>query len=120
MRLCSHPRFLYCALPTPIFQSMSTDHTERNTMRRPVTRFLGDTPVRTIVKLAVVSFVVGIIMSAIQFTPLDVWYAVTDFFRWLYQLGFEAFARVGIYFVYGAMVVVPIFIIMRLMAVTKR
>ena len=99
---------------------MSTNDTHRPAASGPLTRFLGDTPGRTIVKLAVISFVVGIIMSAIHFTPLDVWYAVRDFFRWLYELGFEAFARVGIYFVYGAMVVVPIFLIMRLLAVTRR
>jgi Domain of unknown function (DUF6460) len=83
-------------------------------------RFLGDTPTRTLVKLAAVSLIVGIIMSALQFTPLDVWYAVRDFFRWLYDLGFEAFARLGIYFVYGAIVVVPVFLAMRIMAVGRR
>lgn len=85
-----------------------------------VTRFLGDTPFRTIVKLAMVSLVVGIIMAALHFTPIDVWYAVTDFVRWLYDLGYLAFGRVGIYFLYGAMVVVPAFIVMRLLAVGRR
>lgn len=85
-----------------------------------VTQFLGDTPSRTIIKLAVVSLVVGIIMSAMHFTPMDVWYAVRDFVRWLYDLGFEAFGRIGIYFLYGAMVVIPVFIILRIMAVGKR
>lgn len=85
-----------------------------------VTQFLGDTPSRTIVKLAVVSLVVGIIMSAMHFTPMDVWYSVRDFVRWLYDLGFEAFGRIGIYFLYGAMVVIPVFIILRIMAVGKR
>lgn len=85
-----------------------------------VTQFLGDTPSRTIVKLAIISLVVGIIMSAMHFTPMDVWYAVRDFVRWLYNLGFEAFGRIGIYFLYGAMVVVPVFIILRFMAIGKR
>ncbi|MGI9399810.1 MAG: DUF6460 domain-containing protein [Rhizobiaceae bacterium] len=85
-----------------------------------VTQFLGDTPSRTIVKLAIISLVVGIIMSAMHFTPMDVWYAVRDFVRWLYDLGFEAFGRIGIYFLYGAMVVIPVFIVLRLMAIGKR
>jgi Domain of unknown function (DUF6460) len=89
-------------------------------MSERVTQFLGDTPSRTIIKLAVVSLVVGIIMSALHFTPWDVWYAVRDFARWLYDLGFEAFGRVGIYFLYGAMVVVPVFLVLRVMAVGKR
>ncbi|MCG6857524.1 MAG: DUF6460 domain-containing protein [Salaquimonas sp.] len=85
-----------------------------------LTRFLGDTPGRTIVKLAVLSLIVGIIMSALNFTPIELWYALRDFFRWLYDLGYEAFARIGIYFVWGAMVVVPIFLLMRILNLGRR
>lgn len=84
-------------------------------MSGKITQFLGDTPSRTLVKLAVISFVVGIIMSALNFTPVEVWYAVRDFFVRIYDLGFEAFGRIGKYFVYGAMVVIPIFILTRLL-----
>lgn len=79
-----------------------------------LSRFLGDSPSRTLIKLAVISFVVGIIMSAFDFTPMEVWYKVRDFFEYLYNLGFEAFGRIAKYFVYGAMVVIPIFLLMRL------
>lgn len=85
-----------------------------------LTRFLGDTPGRTIVKLAIMSLIVGIIMSALNFTPIQLWYALHDFAYWLYDLGYEAFARIGIYFVYGAMVVIPIFLLMRLMNSGRR
>jgi hypothetical protein len=85
-----------------------------------VTQFLGDTPLRTFVKLAVISLIVGVIMAALNFTPVDVWFAVRDFARWLYELGYEAFGRIGIYFIYGAMVVVPVFFLMRLFSVGKR
>lgn len=89
-------------------------------MNNRLTHFLGDTPGRTLIKLAAVSMIVGIIMSALQFTPVDLWYAMRDFFWWLYQLGFEAFERIGIYFLYGALVVVPVFVIMRLMTAGRR
>jgi hypothetical protein len=85
-----------------------------------VNNFLGDTPLRTAVKLAVISLVVGVIMASLNFTPLDVWYAVRDFVRWLYDLGYEAFERLGIYFIYGAMVVVPVFLAMRLLSAGRR
>ncbi|MFK7902947.1 MAG: DUF6460 domain-containing protein [Nitratireductor sp.] len=84
-------------------------------MSDKITRFLGDTPSRTLIKLAVISFVVGIIMSALNFTPIEVWYEVRDFFIHVYDLGFEAFGRIGKYFIYGAMVVIPIFILMRVL-----
>ncbi len=83
-------------------------------MTDKVTSFLGDTPGRTLVKLAVISLVVGIIMSATGFTPMDVWYAFTNFLERLYNLGFAAFGRFGEYLLYGAMVVITIFILMRL------
>ena len=84
-------------------------------MSEKITRFLGDTPSRTLVKLAVISFVVGIMMSALNFTPVEVWYAIRDFFERIYDLGFEAFGRIGKYFIYGAMVVIPIFVLMRVL-----
>lgn len=83
-------------------------------MSETITRFLGDTPGRTIVKLVVISFVVGIIMSALDFTPYEVWIAIRDFFIRLYDLGFEAIWKIARYFVLGALVVVPIFVILRL------
>lgn len=80
-----------------------------------LTQFLGDTPGRTAVKLIVISLVVGIIMSAIGYTPIDVWYAFTDFLERIYQLGFRAFGRFGEYLLYGAMIVVPVFLLARLL-----
>ena len=89
-------------------------------MSERVNRFLGDTPLRTIVKLAVVSLVVGVVMAALNWTPVDLWYAVRDFVEWVYRVGYEAFGRIGIYFVWGAMVVVPVFVVMRLLAMGRR
>ena len=89
-------------------------------MSERINRFLGDTPARTVLKLAMLSLVVGIVMSALNFTPIELWYAVRDFARWLYELGFEAFERIGIYFLWGAMVVVPVFLLMRIMALGSR
>lgn len=84
-------------------------------MSDKLTQFLGDTPSRTIVKLLVISLVVGIIMSATGFTPMDVWHGITGFIERIYRLGFAAFGRFGEYLVYGAMIVVPVFLIMRVL-----
>ena len=80
-----------------------------------ITRFLGDTPGRTFIKLAIISFVVGIIMSALNFTPYEVWDAIRDFFVRLYNLGFDAIWKIGKYFFWGAAVVVPVFVVLRLL-----
>ncbi|MEM7214947.1 MAG: DUF6460 domain-containing protein [Pseudomonadota bacterium] len=82
-------------------------------MAQRLDNFLGDSIGRTIIKLAIISFVVGIILSAINVTPWEVWDAIRNFFVSLYNLGFEAIWSIGRYFVWGAIIVVPIFVIMR-------
>ena len=84
-------------------------------MQSKLTTFLGDTPARTIVKLAIVSFAVGIILSALNLTPFELWEAAKDFVVRLYELGFEAVWRIAKYFVWGAIVVIPIFVVLRWM-----
>lgn len=88
-------------------------------MTNRVDSFLGDSPGRTIIKLAIISLVVGVIISALNITPYEVWDAVRQFFVNLYNLGFEALWSVGKYFVYGAMIVVPIFLIVRLFKIGR-
>jgi len=81
--------------------------------------FLGDSLGRTIIKLLVISFVVGIIMSALNFTPWDVWYGIKDFVVSIYNLGFDALGKIGKYFLLGAGIVVPVFLILRFLNFKK-
>jgi hypothetical protein len=48
-------------------------------MSNGLTRFLGDTPGRTALKLLVASFVVGVVMAAFNWYPVDVYYWIRDF-----------------------------------------
>lgn len=84
-------------------------------MSNGLTRFLGDTPARTVLKLLVLSLVVGIVMSAFNWYPVDIFYAVRDFFVNLWETGFAALGRFGSYIVLGAVVVIPVFILVRLL-----
>lgn len=84
-----------------------------------VTRFLGDTPGRTLVKLLVISFIVGVIMNAMNWYPVDVFYAVRDFLHNLWETGFAAFGRFGRFLVLGAFVVVPVFIVLRILSLGR-
>jgi len=79
-----------------------------------VNRFLGDSPLRVLIKLIVISFLVGIVMSVMGWSPYDVIYAVRDFVLYVYDTGFEAFGRFIDYFLVGAIIVVPAFFIIRL------
>lgn len=79
-----------------------------------MTRFLGDTPARTILKLLVVSFIVGIIMSAFGWYPMDILYWLRETILDLWYTGFAALGRFGGYLLLGATIVIPAFIILRL------
>ena len=81
-----------------------------------INRFLGDTPLRVAIKLIVVSFVVGIVMSAFGWSPFDVLYGVRDFFVGLWNMGFDALYRFWSYFALGAAIVVPAFVILRVLS----
>ncbi|BCH35210.1 hypothetical protein MesoLjLc_71400 [Mesorhizobium sp. L-8-10] len=81
-----------------------------------LTRFLGDTPGRVLLKLVVVSFIVGLVMSAFGWSPMDVVYGIRDFFLRIWNMGFAALDTFIGYFLLGAAVVVPAFLILRLMS----
>jgi polyferredoxin len=57
-----------------------------------VNRFLGDTPARVLIKLVLISLVVGVVMSAFHWTPYDILYGIRDFFLRLWNMGFSAIA----------------------------
>ncbi|CAM5301770.1 DUF6460 domain-containing protein [Mesorhizobium sp. UC22_110] len=84
-----------------------------------LTRFLGDSPFKVFLKLLVVSFLVGIVMSAFGWSPFDVLYGIRDFFVDLWNLGFRAVDRFVGYILLGAAIVIPAFILLRLASYRK-
>jgi hypothetical protein len=81
-----------------------------------IERFLGDSPLRILVKLLVLSFIVGIVMAAFNWTPWDMFYGVRDFLLRIWSMGFAALGRFGEYILIGAAVVIPAFIILRILS----
>src|SRR5262249_18527336 len=83
-------------------------------MSDQVNRFLGDSPGRTLVKLVIVSLVVGFVMKFFGWRPLDFLNGVRRFLLDLWHSGFAALGEFGDYVLLGASIVIPIFIILRL------
>ena len=83
-----------------------------------LTRLVGGSPLRTLVWLVVLSIVVGFVLDTIGLDPFGfLRRLIADFDRfveWLVTLGFDAFRNVGRYLVWGAVFVVPIWLVMRL------
>jgi hypothetical protein len=89
-------------------------HLNRETALSALTRFLGDSPLRVILKLLVVSFLVGLVMNAFGWSPTDVLYGIQKFFRDIWNLGFNAVYRFLGYILLGAAIVIPAFILLRI------
>lgn len=85
-------------------------------MSERLNRFLGDTPLRVVLKLLVLSLIAGVIMSALHWTPYDVLYAFRDFVLHIWNMGFEAIHRFAAYILLGAAIVVPVFIVLRVLS----
>ncbi len=79
-------------------------------------RFLGDSPLRVLIKLVVVSFLVGVVMHAFGWSPVDIAYGIRDFFLDIWNMGFRAIERFAGYLLLGAAIVVPAFILLRLLS----
>jgi len=77
-------------------------------------RFFGGPPGWVIVRLAVISLIVGLIFSALGISPFDIVRNFERILRGIWNLGFEALGDLGRYFLLGAVVVVPIWLVMRL------
>lgn len=81
-----------------------------------LTRFLGDTPLRVLVKLVFISLIVGFIMSVLNWTPWDLFENVREMALHLWHTGFAAIADFIHYILLGAVIVVPIFLISRVLS----
>lgn len=75
----------------------------------------GGNPLAVIVRLVVLSIVVGIVLSALGINPRNLFYHLNVLLRRIYDLGFGAVEWIVEYFVLGAMVVIPIWIAARLL-----
>jgi hypothetical protein len=76
-------------------------------------RFLGGSPVAVIVRLAIASIIIGVILSFLGFNPKDLYNAVQRLGRWISTLGFDALERAFRYMILGAIVVLPIWLLSR-------
>ena len=80
---------------------------------------LGGSVLGVIIRLTILSIVVGIVLSALGITPDNFLYQINILLRRIYDLGFGAVESVLGYLLLGAMVVVPIWFISRLIKSTR-
>ena len=93
--------------------------TERPTAGSYVNRFFGGPPLSVIFRLALVSILIGVILQALGLDPWNIVESVRRVFRSIWDMGFDAIRWLWQYFLLGAVIVVPIWFILRLINAPK-
>lgn len=79
-----------------------------------LSRFLGGSPLTVVLRLVLLSVLVGIVLAAIGLDPWNIVASIRRLFEWIWNLGFDAINSLWRYFLLGAVIVVPIWLISRL------
>ena len=81
--------------------------------------FWGGSPLAVLVRLALISLLVGVVLSALGINLRNFFDRINALLRNIYDLGFGAIDWALQYLLVGAIVVVPIWLITRLLAVSR-
>ena len=110
-----------CALAVPYDRpTRQGDNRCRTTSRecRPahdgLNRFLGGSPLAVAFRLILLSILVGVVLAAIGFDPWNILHSIRLLFQRLWDLGFDAVNWLWRYFLLGAVIVIPIWLLSRL------
>ena len=84
-----------------------------------VDRFFGGSPMWVVVRLILLSIVIGVLLSALGLDPWNILHSVERLIRRILDLGWDAVAWLWRYFLLGAVLVIPIWLIVRLVRSTQ-
>ena len=79
-----------------------------------VSRFLGGPPLSVLARLILLSVVVGVILSAVGLDPWNILHSIEKLIQDVWDMGFDAVRWLWRYFLLGAVIVVPIWLLVRL------
>jgi hypothetical protein len=84
-----------------------------------VARFFGGSPLMVLVRLILLSILVGVILSALGLDPWNIIPSIKRLILNVWDMGFDAVKWIWGYFLLGAIVVIPIWLIVRLVRAPK-
>src|SRR3954447_18548052 len=84
-----------------------------------LSRFLGGSPLAVVFRLVLPSILVGIVLAAIGFDPWNILNSIRLLFRRIWDLGFDAINGLWRYFLLGAVLVIPIWLLSRLFSAPR-
>lgn len=78
-----------------------------------MSKIFGGSPLAVLGRLILVSILVGVVLAALGLDPFDILQSIERLARSIWNMGFDAFRWLWRYFLLGAVIVIPIWIIMR-------
>ena len=87
---------------------------ERRDAPDAFTRFVGGSPLAVLGRLILLSILVGVLLSVFGLDPWNIIRSIQTLIRRIWDMGFEAIDWVWRYFLLGAVLVIPIWLIIRL------
>ncbi|HEY8333119.1 MAG TPA: DUF6460 domain-containing protein [Tardiphaga sp.] len=98
---------------------MPEDTRELPATQDGLSRFLGGSPLAVLGRLVLLSILVGVVLAAIGLDPWNIVTSIRRLFQWIYDLGFDAVTGLWRYFLLGAVIVVPIWLISRMFSAPR-
>jgi hypothetical protein len=78
-------------------------------------RFLGGSPGGVFLRLVFVSLIVGAFLMWLDIRPIDIFRGIKDLIDRIWGLGFDAIREIANYILAGAAIVIPVWLVLRLM-----
>jgi len=85
-----------------------------------VARVFGGSPFSVLSRLILLSILVGVVLSTVGLDPMNLLKSLEMLARQVYAMGFDAVRYVWQYFLLGAAVVIPLWIVLRLLRGGRR
>jgi hypothetical protein len=84
-----------------------------------INRFLGGSPLAVLGKLILLSILIGVVLSALGLDPWNIVASLRRLLLNIWDMGFDAIRWLWQYFLLGAVLVIPIWLILRLVRAPK-
>ena len=78
-------------------------------------RFFGGNPALVLLRLAILSLIVGVVLAALGFSPFEIIDSMRRLVERIYDMGFAAVEKAFRYFLLGAVIVFPVWLVMRVL-----
>jgi hypothetical protein len=93
---------------------MPNDTRELPASQDGMSRFLGGSPLTVAFRLVLLSILVGVVLAAVGFDPWNIVESIRLLIQRIWNLGFDAINGLWRYFLLGAVIVIPVWLLSRL------